>query len=67
MHVKITSIFYESDHSSEIRGLHSMKCSSKTLQNEHRPGHSLGKNIKLHEMKNEEKTWVFLYIKYSKF
>ena len=34
---------------------------------QHRPGHSLGKNIKLHKMKNEKSTWVFLYIKYSKF
>ena len=33
-----------------------------------RPGHSLGKNIKLYEMKNEKKnTWVFLYIKCGKF
>ena len=29
----------------------------------HRPGHSLGKNIKLHEMKNEKTTWVFLVTK----
>ena len=34
----------------------------------HRPGHSLGKNIKLHEMKKEKKTtWVFLLQKYGKF
>ena len=31
------------------------------------PGHSLGKNIKLHEMKNKKTTWVFSYIKYGKF
>ena len=27
----------------------------------HRPGHSLGKNIKLHEMKNEKKLHGFSY------
>ena len=27
----------------------------------HRPGHSLGKKIKLHEMKNEKTMWVFLW------
>ena len=31
----------------------------------HRPGHSLGGKIQLHEMKKA--TWVFLYIKYGKF
>ena len=46
-----------------------MKCPGKTLQNlpflpnecpglcQQRPGHSLGKNIKLHEMKKT--MWVF--------
>ena len=74
-------------HSSEKRGLRSMKCSSETLQNllyfmykktrvvffafhsvqlyiftscRHRPGHSQGKNIKLHEMKNEKNYMGFL-------
>ena len=27
----------------------------------HRPGHSLGKNLKLHEMKNE-KNYIFIFI-----
>ena len=29
----------------------------------HRPGHSLGENIKQHEMKNEKNKWVFLWVK----
>ena len=29
-------------------------------QTRHRPGHSLGKNIKLHEMKNEKNYMGFL-------
>ena len=51
-------------HSSEIRGLRSTLCPRETLQNllicRHRPGHSLGKNIKLHEMKNEKNYVGFL-------
>ena len=33
----------------------------------HRPGHSLGKEIKYHEMNNEKTTWVFLCQTYGKF
>ena len=34
----------------------------------HRPGHSLGKKVKLHEMKNGKSNFrVFVYTKYDKF
>ena len=37
------------------------------VDNSNRPGHSLGKKLKYHEMKNEITTWVFVFQKYSKF
>ena len=72
MHIKLKT----RKHSSEIRGLCSTKCSRETLQKifrfsfratlqfcRHRPGYSKGKNIKLHKMKNKQKTmWVFLLL-----
>ena len=44
-----------------------ISCNFIFLPNEcrYRPGHSLGKKIKLHKMKNT--TWVFLLQKYGKF
>ena len=50
-----------------------ISCNFMFLPNEcpglcrHRPGHLLGKNLKLHEMKTKKTTWVFLLQKYGKF
>ena len=51
-----------------IANMLSWQISTMTIQHEHifdrhRPGHLLGKNIKLHEMKNEKKLHGFSYHK----